>query len=293
MEALRDLSQTAFASGSQVFRRVLSRFDHQVLRTPFTIRFSTADVEYVSVDGTFVATDRTDPSVSLPLAQGGYEAHLRDFYRTRLRPGMTVLDVGANVGIYSMLAASLVGPTGRVLSFEPNSENCRLILLGAAKNGFSNVEVLPMALSDKTGHAFFTTHIGSNGGFSPNAESVLADPGCVVVPTARLDDVVRQNVDFIKIDVEGAEGLVVGGAHALIDRCRPTITSEFSMEMLPRVSGMSCAEYLDYFRQLRYDTCMVDRASGRLIPIVDLKAFLASYGSIARIEDLVFLPQAL
>ena len=274
-----------------LFRSVVNSFDHQTSPTPFTVRFAGDDVEYVSTFGVEVAIDKVDPSVGAPVRLGAYEPHLVDFYRSKLRAGMTFVDVGANIGTYSMLAASLVGAEGRVLSFEPNSENCRLVLLGARKNGFRNIRLFPVALGKEAGHVLFVTHIGSNGGLMSAAEGSLTNPSCVVVPTMCLDDMVCGPVDFIKIDVEGAEGLVVQGAMALIEKCRPVITSEFSLEMLPRISGISGLEYLRWFENLGYRVNLIDRESRSVVPITDIGAFVREYGELTRIEDLALIPE--
>ena len=287
---IESIIQLNFQTTTDIYRAILCSLDHQTLKTGFTVRFSEKDVSYVWFRGILFAVDTKDIAVSLPLTQGIYESHLLSFYADRLKPGMTFVDIGANIGLYSLFAAHQIGEGGRVLSFEPYSENCRLILLSLIKNSLKNVMVFPVALSVKTGHAFFTTHIGSNGGLLPENVSVLSDPSCIVVPTVRLDDFIQEHVDFIKIDVEGAEGLVVMGARNLIERDRPIITSEFSMEMLPRVSGITCRDYLGYFKDNHYNIFLIDRDSGSLVSIVDIDLFLDSFGSITRIEDLAFIP---
>jgi FkbM family methyltransferase len=235
------------------------------------------------------AIDKTDLSVGLPLKRGDFEPHLMKFYMDQLRAGMTFIDVGANIGIYSMLAAKLVGQEGRVLSFEPNSENCRLIMLSAHRNGFRNVTLFPLALGNDVGHVLFSTHIGSNGGLIP--DSHLSHDSCVVVPILRLDDLVETRVDCIKMDVEGAEGLVSKGASRLIKKHRPIITSEFSLEMLGRVSGMAGTDYLRYFESKDYNVFLIERSSGRLSAIHDIESFVRNYGEQTRIVDLAFLPK--
>lgn len=272
------------------FRTVLGRFDHQSSSTPITVRFSPEDIAYIELEGFSLAVDTTDISVSIPLRWGGYEPHLRALYRNWLKPGMTVVDIGANIGLYSMLAAQVVGDSGQVICFEPNSENCRLILLSTRRNGFKNVTLYPMAASDRTGVALFSMHLGSNGGLIPTNESSLLSPNCMVVPTVRMDELVLDPVDLIKIDVEGAEGLVIRGAQNLIERHRPIVTSEFSMEMLPRVSGMPGKEFLSFFQTRGYDIFLVDRKSSDLIRIEDIDSFIANYGPPVRVEDLAFVP---
>ena len=99
-----------------------------------------------------------------------------------------------------------------------------------------------------------------NGGLV-DGEDLLSRPG-TVVPTFRLDDLVDTPVGLLKIDVEGAEARVVGGARKLIERHRPVVTTELSEAMLDAVSGMTPTEYLDYFHSLGYSLAVIDRAGG-------------------------------
>ena len=274
-----------------VFRTIIKSFDHQRLKTPFTVRFSNQDIEYIAVQDFKLAIDKMDIAVSVPLLRGEYEPHLFKFFSQTLKPGMVFIDIGANVGFYSMLAAQRVGNKGKVFCFEPNSENCRLIMLSIYKNQFENVLVYPFALGNKTGHALFSSHIGSNGGLISDTQDSLLNANCVITPMIKLEDIVSEQVDLIKIDVEGAEGLVIEGAMKLIERYRPIVTSEFSLEMLPRVSKMSGSDYLGYFKANQYGIYLCDRQTQELVEITDIDSFIANYGEIIRIEDLVFIPQ--
>jgi FkbM family methyltransferase len=292
LEHLRKLSTIPRdGHGSSVLRALIQGFDHQQRATGFHIRFSIEDIEYANVQGNHVAIDRMDPSVGAPLKSGAFEPHLIQFFQTHLKPGMTFVDIGANMGTYSMLAAGLVGESGRVLSFEPNSENCRLILLGARRNEFQNIELFPFGLGSAKGHMLFATHVGSNGGVISNSQSALENPTCVVIPVFRLDEVLHDRFDCLKIDVEGAEGLVMQGAMRLIEAHRPIITSEFSLEMLRRVSGMSGEAYLRLFADRGYLVHLIDRETRALVPVPDVEAFVKTYGELGRIEDMAFLPQ--
>lgn len=273
-----------------LFRAIVNGYDHQKLNTPFTVRLSTEDVEYISAWGVEIAIDKTDISVGLPLQWGIYEPHLTKFYSHWLKPGMTFVDIGANIGVYSMLGARLVGNSGNVLCFEPNSENCRLIMLSARRNNLQNLSIYPFALGNKAGHVLFSTHIGSNGGFLPDTQESLSNSSCVVMPMLRLDDMIRTKVDCIKMDVEGAEGLVVKGANHLIETYRPMVISEFSVEMLSRVSGITGIDYLRYFTDKGYKVFLIERQSQELVPITDISTFVRNYGELTRIEDLAFIP---
>jgi FkbM family methyltransferase len=272
-------------------RSMVAGFDHQFYSTPFTIRHSASNIEYISIHGFELAIDKFDTSVAYNLKDVNYEAWLVDFYKRIIKPGNTFVDIGANIGTYSMLAATLVGRNGKVLSFEPNSENCRLLLLSSLINNFDNIQLFPFALTNETGCVPFINGIGSNGAIVTNDKDKLVDSTCFIVPTNRLDNIITDNIDFIKMDVEGAEGLVLNGALGSLTKYRPLMTSEFSLEMLSRVSNMHGKEYLSLIKSIGYDLNMIDRSCGGLIDINDVEKFIGNYGEITRIEDLVFIPK--
>lgn len=274
---------------TQLLRRIIAATDRQVLPTPFLIRLGAQDMQWARVESVELALDTADVAVSRSVAAGAYEPHLVALFRRTLKPGMVVCDVGANVGFYSLLAAQLVGENGRVLAFEPNSENARLILMSRERNGAQQLDLHPVALGDADGLVYFSPAMGSNGGQLPGTQAVLASPQCMVVPTRRLDGLAPARIDFIKMDVEGAEAQVLAGASRLLDACRPTLTSEFSPEMLGRVSGIGPVDFLQSIIGRGYAASLLERAGGET-PIPDATAFMADYGSITRIEDLVFRP---
>jgi FkbM family methyltransferase len=287
---LAELARLQPASLAAWSRLLLSRMDRQVYHSAFSIRLSEAEIEYVEVDGMRLALDRGDIAVGGPLLETHeYEPHVRRFLDDFLRPGMTFIDVGANVGYFALHAARVVGPSGKVIAFEPSSENCRLLLLSLRANEMDHVEVHPFALSDRFGLSVFTTHLGSNGSFAPSSTAALSSASCTIVPTMRLDDLPGVGrVDFLKLDTEGAEGLVLGGALETLSRDRPIVVSEFSTEMLSRVSGISPRTFLDTFQDLGYRLNLIDRSSCSLQPIEDIGAFLDGF-VLGRIEDLAFL----
>jgi FkbM family methyltransferase len=270
-------------------RSITMAMDRQTFPTPVIVRFAGSDLRSAVINGISFPVDQHDISVSVPgSAAGSWEPHLINCFRRICRRGSIAFDIGANVGYHTLMLAQLVGAEGTCYAFEPNSENCRLILLGAEQNGFDNVKLMPIALSDQQGWAYFSPHIGSNGGFaSLNAE--LSDGCGVVVPTFMLDDLRLPPPDMIKIDVEGAEYRVLKGAEKSIGRSRPTIISEFSLEMTSRVSGVSGAQYLEWIAALQYDIFLLDRVTSQLVSIPSASSFLSAWGS--RIEDLLFVPR--
>jgi FkbM family methyltransferase len=280
-------------SAHSSIRRIIGAIDRQRLNTPLNVHFGSSDIVFMDLGEFKLAVDLADASVGRPILHSrSYEPHVTAFMRSQLKSGMTFIDIGANIGYFTMLASKLVGDDGSVVAFEPYSENARLILLDIEINHLKNVRLLPVALSNAMGNAYFSTHLGSNGGFLPSNLEILQNPRCVVVPTFRLDQLIQERVDAMKLDVEGAEGLVIEGGWSTIEANRPIIVSEFSPEMLGRVSRLPLLDHLLRFRDLGYRIFLLerDKADGVGSEIEDIPAFLSGYGQPTRIEDLAFVP---
>lgn len=263
-------------------RAVIMSLDRQTFPTPMIVRFSAEDVKFALVNGIECPVDRHDISVSVPSASSGaYEPHLVACFDKICRPGSVVFDIGANVGFHSLMLSHLAGERGRVYAFEPNSENCRLILLASEHNRVSNITLLPIALSDQRGWAYFSSHIGSNGGFVSQQFVALHGHG-TVVPTFTLDELSLPNVDVIKVDVEGAEYKALKGGEAILSRSRPAVVCEFSMEMINRVSGVAPADFLHWIAGMDYRIFVLDRQSCETLPVDSITALLDRWGSPGR-----------
>jgi FkbM family methyltransferase len=144
-----------------------------------------------------------------------YEREKRIALSTVLEPAMTFIDVGANIGDFSLIAARLVGATGRVLAFEPDPANCRLIKMSVAANHYPNVEIHELALSDRDGQAIL--HLGDRHAWNSLIPGLRQrEAGELVVNTRALDALLDERgnppVHAMKIDVEGAELSVLRGA---------------------------------------------------------------------------------
>jgi FkbM family methyltransferase len=175
---------------------------------------------------------------------GEYEPHVADVLTSYLTPGANFLDVGANIGYYSLLAASRVGPQGVVIACEPNPYCCALLLASARRNKLTNVQLFPFGASD----AFAFNHLetsDSNGELAALPDSVEDLLSSRLVFSAPLDWIVRdQHISVIKLDVEGAEHLALSGARRLLERSSPVIISEFCPRRLELVSGVNAERYL-------------------------------------------------
>jgi FkbM family methyltransferase len=156
-----------------------------------------------------------------------YEPEL-SYLKMILSPGNTFVDVGANVGIYTLAASKIVGETGRVLAFEPSAQSSPLLNKNVALNGLTNVQTFPVALAQKNGRAWL--HRGPN----PTLNSFGKDPSWKEdgeeVVTETLDQVLRKarvdRVDVIKMDVQGAEELVLRGASSILTSAHPVVIFE-------------------------------------------------------------------
>jgi FkbM family methyltransferase len=151
---------------------------------------------------------------------GSYELHKQLQVARAIVPGMTVYDIGANVGFYSLLASVLVGPSGKVHAFEPVPRNFDILRQHLRINGAQNVVANRLAIASSSGFRSFST-----GG--DYCMGHLADHGQFQVQTSTLDsyigDTEPQPPAIVKIDVEGAEVEVLEGAHQFLLKRHPIV----------------------------------------------------------------------
>ncbi|HVA67371.1 MAG TPA: FkbM family methyltransferase [Elusimicrobiota bacterium] len=142
------------------------------------------------------------------------------------KPGETVLDLGANVGVYSALAARAVGAGGTVVAVEPHPGNCRLLRENIARNGLKQVRIVEAAVDERPGRAELFVHERAI-----NHSLVRRTGRSVSVRVASVDELVQDNglsrVDIIKIDTEGNVAEILRGASGTIGRFHPRITLEY------------------------------------------------------------------
>lgn len=157
-----------------------------------------------------------------------------------LRRGMTVIDVGANVGYYLLMVEAEIGKDGIVILIEPSQENIPALEKNIAINGFQNVNLYPVAVGLKEGIAGLRS--GLNSGIVENGS------GAYEVQVKQLDALVDQKVDFLKIDVEGFEGQVLAGAKEIIKRDRPILFLEVHPHLLGRF-GFDTDQIFDFLHK--------------------------------------------
>jgi len=189
-----------------------------------------------------------------------------------LQPGMTFVDAGANMGLYSLFAAGRVMPHGRVLALEPSRREFEILVGNVEANQLQNVRTLPVALSDRRGTAELLVAPLANAG-----HNTLGSFGYgtalerrEAVPVERLDDIIRdegiERVDMIKMDVEGAEMLALRGAAEVLRQFHPMLLLEVSDRTL-RHQGSSSGEVLALLGSSGYRFYGFDPGSGLPRPL--------------------------
>ena len=182
---------------------------------------------------------------------------------TFVKPGETVWDIGANLGLFTFASAHQVGATGKCLAIEPDVWMVTLLQRSAQLNNDLIIDILPVAVSDQVGIARFNIAVRSRAtSFLSEVEGSTQTGGVrhtVLVPTTTLDTLIEQydNPNFIKIDVETAEHLVLNGGRKLLEKVRPAIYCE--------ITGTNESTIQALFQQ--YDYVLFDGDDPKFTPI--------------------------
>ncbi|MDH3258949.1 MAG: FkbM family methyltransferase [Deltaproteobacteria bacterium] len=185
---------------------------------------------------------------------GVYEKEETRWIEQTLKPGMVSFDVGANIGYYTVKMSRLVGENGRVYAFEATSTAYNVLKKHVHLNRCNNVTFNHLAVSNRNGHHIIYCAHNANTGQS----SLLDFDGAAReedVQCITLDSYIKENnidkIDFIKIDVEGAEMLVLEGSVLLLQQFRPTIMIEINPMSLSRM-GTSAHDLIAKIIQAGY-----------------------------------------
>ncbi len=194
--------------------------------------------------------------------KGGYapEGHVLSVFQRYVQPGQVVLDIGANIGFHTLPLGELVGPSGKVYAVEADLDNVVYLQTSLVENAAKNVTLFPVAASDGIGVIETAESLNTNSVFS----RLASGEGNKVAVTVRLDDIISDKVDFIKIDIEGAELLACMGMERII-ASGPKVLSEFSPSYIKRNLGSDRSEEFIQFFLSRGYKCAYLRPSGELV----------------------------
>jgi FkbM family methyltransferase len=208
------------------------------------------------LDGYSIFVRTSDRDIGSAIARGtDYEPHVTALIKREVDRGDTFMDLGANIGFFTMMAAHQVGPQGKVIAIEPMDKNLQLIYLGIKKNGYRNVEIFPFGASDQPGLVSIVTDANTSNALVQSASSSRVPS--LHAPTRTLDWMCPdlERLDFLKMDIEGHEVLAWRGAGKLLARCKPKIATEFHPLAMRENAGIDCRDYVDmmfeYSRDIR------------------------------------------
>jgi FkbM family methyltransferase len=203
------------------------------------------DLREVDLGGYRLLVSIGDPEFGALLhSYGVYEEPVRAAMRANLAPGDVCVDVGANIGVLTILASTMVGPSGKVIAVEPNPDNVQLLYRNIAFSQAANVNVLPLAASDRRAVFSLTgrsnTHLVSARG--------AANGGGTFVQSVVLDEMLADltRLNFVKMDIEGHEPAALRGMRHLLERHRPALLVEFN----PRCLAVQSEDPLGYLQFL-------------------------------------------
>jgi len=204
--------------------------------------------------------------------RGGFELEGRDFVNAFLEPGDIFVDVGANMGLYSLIAGHCVGNSGKVFAFEPYSITYKRLCENVSLNNFENVSTFKLALSDRNG--IFPFQISTEGydawnsfakpieGRSFDVENVQ----CMRWDVFASEQDLIGRVALMKIDVEGWETRVLkGGSNVFSRKDAPVLCVEFA-DLAARSAESSCSELYKALSDYGYQMFVYDRLNRRIIP---------------------------
>jgi len=256
-----------------------------ILLIPFKKIFPRKDSVTLMLDGHRMHADTFDRKLALLFWKYSIlESYEKELMREHVRPGMTVADIGANIGYYTVQFANWTGAAGKVYAFEPDPDNYALLEKNIQSNGYQNIHPYKLAISDKSGagQLFISEDNRGDHRLFDTSQSRRRIP----IETASLDDFSNKNqmkIDFIKMDIQGSEYVALRGMKKLIES-NPSIVifSEFSPIHL-RACGTTPEDYLRCLKEFGLRARLINEAKRSLEEMNDdelitaaLKADIAS-----------------
>ncbi len=210
-----------------------------------------------SFDGGLINVDTSSSIEYHLLFRGCHEPEIVNLIKHVVRPGNFCLDIGANIGAHTLLMARMAGPTGKVIALEPHPGICRRLRQNICLNRLTNVQVVNAALTDRDGT--IDLYGFSADAFEQGISSLRPDDEAkmkIEVRALRGATLIREQrieaCDFLKIDVEGAESLVLNELFELISAHRPAILFEYRRQHWEKF-GSAFSPILSRLREQHYD----------------------------------------
>jgi len=258
-----------FAVNYNLGRYAMVRGTHRLLK-------SKLKSDFVEIDGNKMFLD---PNDSLRVSYfGSFEPFETEIVKKLIKIGNNVLDIGANIGYFSLIFAKLVGNNGRVYAFEPEPENFRILKKNLEINHYNNTMAIQKAISDKnhTIKLFLGENTSTHSIYQSSETSAFID-----IESIKLDDfsdIQNKRIDFIKIDIEGAEiDAFKGMKNVLQKNSQVTILSELNLYLLNKFNKKP-REYVEILNDLDFEIFLLDSKKKKIVPFV-LDEFLPTIQS--------------
>jgi|688.fasta_scaffold330363_2 FkbM family methyltransferase len=185
-----------------------------------------------------------------------FHKEIEDYIIKNIKKNSIVFDVGANIGIYSLLMSDLVGKGGRVISFEPEERNIELFKKSIKINNLKNIKLHECLLSNKRSNEFFYIdhdYYGSSSILKQDLSSKKYKK--IILETNTFDNIVfnkYEKVNFIKCNIDGSEYKFLEGAIKTIKKFKPEILLEFNIKRFEKNKNFNFENFFNFYRSLGY-----------------------------------------
>lgn len=252
---------------------------HWIDRSALTIRAARWMREHIAGDTVLVVNDRISghriqiTSDYIDLLKGqGYEKGTTRVFTELIKEGMNVVDIGANIGYYTLLAARKVRPDGKVYAFEPEPQNFKLLLGNLRLNGYENAVAIQKAVSNKAGTAslFLSPRGSTSHSLLPSRDR---SKGTITIEAVTLDEFFEAEgspaIQVIKMDIEGWEMEALDGMRKLIAHNSPL---KMIVEFYPwglSGRGISPRALTSKLIELGFTLSAIDEETGQTTPLTE------------------------
>jgi FkbM family methyltransferase len=223
------------------------------------------------------------------IRSGVYESETTQFFNKFIKPGWNVIDIGANIGYYTVLLAKLTGPTGKVYTFEPTRKYFGYLSRNVRENDLNNVILNRIGLSNKKGKVKLKFDNSSATAFWTGDKKPEYSE---VINLVSLDNYLKyysmSRLDLIKVDVDGCEPDLLKGAVRTLKKYQPVIVMEVSHSHLLKY-GITAWDYFSILKNLGYLIYTIEN----LIPINTLHEFLVNCGNFNQSTNIILTPRPL
>jgi len=219
----------------------------------------------------FLALNQKDAVVSGSIALSAYEQFETEIFKQSLRKDMVVVDIGANIGYYTLIAAA---ESKQVIAFEPDVDNYQLLINNIEKNGLQNISAYQLAVGEKKGKISFFVNQDNFGdrriyNFDESGSKTEVD-------VVSLDEFILENnlpkIDLLKIDIEGAEAIAFKGMKNILNQEHLQMFVEFFPDGLKR-TGFDPISFLKDIANFGFTIFDIDSDHHKLTEIKDFQSY--------------------